>query len=203
MKLRLHNEQLERLRKLCNAKEESECQWLGYAIDLERGKIKDLLTENEHHANAGIQVLTILLSHYSLGKPAERSGELVKFKDLPGGYAYERSFQQRVVQFIAESFGDNPAELVEAAELMKGKKLEFGDASVEVPALEGVPVVFVLWGKTEFPATANVLFDKSASSFLPTEDLGVLAELTASRLVKAKAALRNKKPETLESQPQS
>ena len=127
----------------------------------------------------------------------------MKFKDLPGGYAYERSFQQRVVQFIAESFGDNPAELVEAAELMKGKKLEFGDASVEVPALEGVPVVFVLWGKTEFPATANVLFDKSASSFLPTEDLGVLAELTASRLVKAKAALRNKKPETLESQPQS
>jgi len=46
-----------------------------------------------------------------------------------------------------------------------------------------------LWEKGEFPASANVLFDESASHFLPTEDLAVLAEITTSRLKEAQSSL--------------
>jgi hypothetical protein len=49
--------------------------------------------------------------------------------------------------------------------------------------------VYILWAEAEFPASTTVLFDQSANSYLPTEDLGVLAELTSSRLVKAKNQL--------------
>jgi hypothetical protein len=37
----------------------------------------------------------------------------------------------------------------------------------------------------EFPASANVLFDASASHYLPTEDLAVLGGMLTGRLIKS------------------
>ena len=107
---------------------------------------------------------------------------MTKFKDLPGGNAYEGAFIHRVIQPVENSFGENPAKLVEAAKAIGGKQVDLGDVAVEIPAFEGVPIVYILWGACEFPASATVLFDESASGFLPTEDLAVLAELTTYRL---------------------
>jgi hypothetical protein len=53
--------------------------------------------------------------------------------------------------------------------------------------------LYVLWLKEEFPASLTVLYDESASKYLPTEDLAVLTELTSSRLIKAKAKLMSNK----------
>ncbi len=189
MKLKIHKDQLEQLSALLKVEKGCKYEWLGYTLDIETGKIDDLLSQ-VHHSETEVQVWTVLLTHYILAKPTLRKEKLVKFKDLPGGYAYERAFLQRVVNPIAQVFGENPQELVEAAKLLKGKQLTLGDVSVEIPALEGIPIVYILWGKTEFPATANVLFDESAGSFLPTEDLAVLAELTTSRLLKAQSILK-------------
>jgi hypothetical protein len=190
MKLKIHKDQLELLCSLLKVEKGFKYEWLGYALDLETGKIDDLLSQEVHHSEMEVQVWTTLLTHYILAKPTLRKEKLVKFKDLPGGYAYERAFLQRVVNPIAEAFGENPQELVEAAKPLKSKQLTLGDASVEIPALEGIPIVYIVWAKTEFPATASVLFDESAGHFLPTEDLAVLAELATSRLIKAQSTLK-------------
>jgi hypothetical protein len=71
-----------------------------------------------------------------------------------------------------------------------GNARSFGEVSIEILALPPIPLVYILWGRGEFPASANVLFDKSASCFLPTEDLAVLAEITTIRLQKADRAIR-------------
>jgi hypothetical protein len=118
---------------------------------------------------------------------------VVKFKDLPGGYAYERAFNQRAIQPIAKVFGEKPADLVEAARALGGKPMDFGDASAEIPALEGIPIVYIVWGAHEFPAIASILYDSSACHYLPTEDLAVLGEFTTSRLIAAKSSLEAKK----------
>jgi len=68
-----------------------------------------------------------------------------------------------------------------------------GDAAAEVCALESVPIIYILWAAGEFAASATVLFDESASSFLPTEDLEVLGELTTYRLKKACEAFKVKR----------
>ena len=196
MKLRIQKEQLEHLGKLFNIEKGSTYQMLGYEINFSTGNIHDKLDQNTRHNDADIQVIAVLLLHYLLGKPILKTGKLIKFKDLQGGYAYERAFIQRAVQPIAHEFGENPAELLEAANLLNGKPLVLGDASVEIPTLEGLSLVYILWGKHEFPANASVLYDESASSYLPTEDLAIIAELTTSRLIKAKAALKLKKPES-------
>jgi hypothetical protein len=117
----------------------------------------------------------------------------VKFQDLPGGHAYEKAFVQRVIQPIAKTFGDEPEALVEAAKLLNGVALVYGDSSVEIPALTGIPIVYILWRADEFPASATTLFDESASHYLPTEDLAVLAELTTIRLEQSWAILRKRK----------
>jgi hypothetical protein len=194
VKLKLKEAQLERLALLFNVEGSDECSFLGYALNLKTGKINDLLNTDAFCAEGDIQVLTVLLSHFVLANPAPKKARLVKFKDLPGGYAYERAFLQRAVQPIAKAFGDAPAELVKAAALFNGKSLSYGDCSVEVPALEGVSIAYVLWAKGEFPASATVLFDESAGSYLPTEDLAVLGELATSRLVKAQENLRKLVP---------
>jgi hypothetical protein len=72
--------------------------------------------------------------------------------------------------------------LVEAAKLLNGIKREYGDSSVEIPALPRIPLLYILWKNDEFPASSSTLFDASASYYLPTEDLAVLAELTTVRL---------------------
>jgi hypothetical protein len=92
----------------------------------------------------------------------------------------------RAIQPVAKAFGKKPADLLKAGKTLGGTPLKYGDCSIRIPAIEGIPIVYILWGETEFPASVTVLFDQSANSYLPTEDLAVLAELTSSRLIKAK-----------------
>jgi len=160
-------------------------EFLGYVLDSESGEISDSLRKTGDLDKVEFEVLRILLAHYSKSEPVERAGKLVRFADLPGGHAYEQAFLQRAVQPIADVFGDEPEKLVEAAERLNGRVLAYGDFSVEIPALPRIPLVIVLWRADEFPATATILYDETASNYLPTEDLAVLGELTTARLLQA------------------
>ena len=71
---------------------------------------------------------------------------------------------------------------------MGGAKKNFGDASAEIPTLKGISLTCILWGKEEFPASANILYDASARSYLAIEDLAVLGEVTTLRLIQASKA---------------
>ncbi len=179
--LNLTKEEKEKLRASV-APEGTSLQILGYTVNLETGEAHDLLSYERLQAKVNCKILSILLSHYSTACPSQRTGALVKFGDLPGGHAYETAFAQRAEEPIARVFGDKPRGLIEAAKLLDGEPLSLGDSSVEIPALKGIPLVYVLWEKSEFPASANILFDTSAKNYLPTEDLAVLAELTTNRL---------------------
>ena len=158
---------------------------LGYVVDLESGEVYDCLQKTADVANLEFEVLQVLLAHYSEAEPVERASKLVRFADLPGGHAYEGAFLQRAVQPIADVFGDEPGKLVESSKRLNGHVLAYGDFSVEIPALPRIPLVIILWRVSEFPASATILYDESASSYLPTEDLAVLGELTTARLLQA------------------
>ncbi len=189
LKLGLRKEQLERLRDLLEVQEGFKFQVLGFILDLQTGSLQDQVLHNQQQTEFDAQVLSILLSHYVKGRSSPPTSILIKFEKLPGGYAYEKAFLQRAVQPIAKIFGQKPSDLIEAAKLLGGRGLTFGDSSVEIPTLTGIPIVFIVWAEGEFPASATVLFDESASSYIPTEDLAVLAELTSSRLIRASRKL--------------
>ena len=192
-KLYLQAEQRDRIRHLVKVGKDNTYQFLGYTLNLETNQFHDLLEKGTVNSDWVTQIMTALLAHYSLAKNIVKTGKLVKFKDLPGGYAYEVAFTRRAVNPIAQAFGNNRVELAEVAYLFGGKRLDYGDLSVEIPALEGIPIVYILWGAHEFSASANVLFDESASCFLDTEGLAGLGELTTYRLLKAQSILKEKK----------
>jgi len=182
-KLNLELEILQKLKRLTGT---NRYEFLGFTLDLDENTITDDLPNLVGNLSEGrTQILTTLLCHFSLANPLAPTGRLVKYKDLPGGYAYEGAFIKRAIEPIAEVFGEKTKNLVEAADLLGGTKLTLGDASVEIPTLRGIPLTYILWGKEDFPASANILYDASASSYLPTEDLAVLGELTTLRLIEA------------------
>jgi hypothetical protein len=182
-KLNLEVETLQKLKRLTGT---NRYEFLGFILDLDENTITDNLPNLMGKLSEWrTQILTTLLCHFSLANPLAPTGRLVKYKDLPGGYAYEGAFIKRAIEPIAEVFGEKPKNLLEAADLLGGTKLTLGDASVEIPALKGIPLTYILWGKEDFPASTNILYDSSASSYLPTEDLAVLGELSTLRLIEA------------------
>jgi hypothetical protein len=188
-KIKLTNEQLAQLKSRLSLEEDNKYHFLGYALDLQKGIIQDQIFEDSRQTKFDAQILTVLLAHYVSGKPTPTTSILIKFNKLQGGYAYERAFNIRATQPIAKAFGERPFDLVEAGKKLGGLPLNYGHSSIQIPTIEGIPIVYILWAESEFPASTTVLFDQSANNYLPTEDLAVLTELTSSRLIKAKSKL--------------
>jgi hypothetical protein len=158
-------------------------EFLGYVVNLDSGRICDSLKDNSEIDKFEFEVMRVLLSHYAKAEPVVKTDELIKFADLDGGHAYEAAFVNKAVKLLAETFGDEPEKLVACAERLGGRTLPFGDCSVEVPAFPRIPLTIILWRRSEFPAEANILYDKTANNYLPTEDLAVLGELMTARLI--------------------
>jgi hypothetical protein len=192
IRLTLNAGELSKLERI-SCSDKKRLEFLGYEVDLETGETIDHLRKEAICNEGTLQLLVVLLRHYSAANPVRRIEKLVKFRDLPGGHAYDAAFVERVVKPIERTFGCKAATLVEAAKPLGGTELGYGDCSVEIPALKGIPIVYILWGRDEFPASATALFDESASSYLPTEDIAVLGELTTQRLEQSLANLGNVK----------
>ena len=179
------------LNKLCEQLGSDTLDILGFSLDVKAGSLEDTLCAGAPK-DRNLLIFTIMLAHYTQGKPTELTSKLVKFKDLPGGYAYEGAFNQRAIKPVAEDFGAEPDLLVSAAKLLGGAEISLGgDVSVRIPTLKGIPLTYILWKKEEFDATATILYNESASSYLPTEDLSGIGELTTSRLSEAKQRLEH------------
>lgn len=191
-KLDLSTETLQRLKHLTN--KSNEFVFLGFSLDLQTGDFQDLLQKESPSPKLKDptmhQQIAELLLKYALAGKQSLTGKLVKFKDFPGGYAYENAFHRRTVEPIGKLFGRNPQELIKAAEMLGGKQLGHGDCSVEIEMLKGIPITIVLWTDEELPPTANVLFDESAGKYLNVEDLAGLSELTTWRLSVAQEILK-------------
>lgn len=164
-------------------------RFLSYEVDLVTTEIRDELKGKKLVDEREAEVLWILLEHYSRATPRGRTGRLISFRNLPGGCAYNETFLQRAVQPISEQFGREPKKLVVTGEMLGGVVRTYGDFAIEISPLPMIPLTYILWAEDEFPATANILFDESASQYLPTEDLAVLAQITTFRMQEARSSL--------------
>lgn len=126
----------------------------------------------------------ILILHYLANTTATlEEGKLISYKELPGGNIYIQPFTNRSIRPLAKLFGAVPQRLVEVAAIIGGQQVAHGDAGVTISVFPRIPVTLVIWGgDDEFPASANILFDASASAILPTEDYAVLASFVVATL---------------------
>ncbi len=130
-------------------------------------------------------VTRVILLHYLIhadGSPL--TGKWVGYKDIRGGLLYAGVFARRVTEPLVRTFGRSAGLFQEAGLRSGGKPACVGDASFTLFALPRIPLQFVLWeGDEEFPPSVQVLFDASVDHYLPLEDVVVLGQMAAGRLI--------------------
>ncbi len=128
----------------------------------------------------------LLVLHYLLtAKGSPLTNRQITIKEIPDGLTYYPTFVKRALKPLTDNFGNDPAKLPQTAGKIGGRQTAFGDAAATVRAFPRVPLTFVIWkGDDEFPASASILFDASITDYLPVEDIIVLSEITAWKLVR-------------------
>ena len=128
----------------------------------------------------------ILILHYlTLAKGVPISNKLIAFKELPEGANYFPTFSKRSIEPLVNHFGQKPHRLIDAAERLGSREVDYGDVAVTINGFSRVPITLVLWqGDEEFPPRGNILFDATISDYLATYDITVLCETITWRLVK-------------------
>lgn len=112
------------------------------------------------------------------------TGNLIPFRSMDGGMAYEKVFYSRSVYRLSKTFCNREELLADIGELFEGKPGNMGNVSVWLRVLPHVELVFVLWkGDYELPPSGNILFDESILDCLPTEDCVVMAETVVNRFI--------------------
>ena len=163
-------------------------KFLKLTLSIETGQIQDEI-RNKPVPEIEPSVYCIL-SGYADSQPASETHNLISYSQLPGGVGYNNAFIRRAVQPIERTFGSDAESLWKAAKLLDSEELSHGDCSLKIRALPLVPIVIILQSATsEFPASGTMLFDSSASTYLSTEQLAMLGELTSARLRHAHEAI--------------
>lgn len=103
-------------------------------------------------------------------------GEWLPFCNMKDASPFGPAFQRTVTDVFARTFSGHPEELALAFQKLGGQKLSHSDVGYQVHAFPWIPVQFLFWdGDDEFPAQANILFDKGAVDFIHVESLVSIA----------------------------
>jgi hypothetical protein len=127
----------------------------------------------------------LLILHYlTRAESSPVTGTLITYKEIPDGANYFPTFYKRAIKPLIDNFTKEPHCLLDAAEKLGGHKADYGDMAVTIDAFSRVPLTLVLWcGDDELAPEGNILFDSNISDYLSTEDITVLCETIAWRLV--------------------
>jgi hypothetical protein len=152
-----------------------------YQINLSNGEV----TLADSTEAVPIRDKILVLHYFTRASGTPLTGKLITYKELQEGINYYPTFFKRAIEPIVNNFKDEPLRLLDVAGTLGGQKADYGDAAVTIGAFPNVPLTIVLWrGDNEFAPDGNILFDSTIPEYLPTEDITILCEVIAWRLVR-------------------
>ena len=126
----------------------------------------------------------LLLYYFNTSDGIPVSGQWISFSELPAGRFYAQAFQRYTGQELVRHFQDNQVGFVKVAESLGGTRQAIGDVSFAFQALPRIPVLVIFWrGDEDFPSSFQVLFDASASHYLPTDAYAILGSTITHQLI--------------------
>lgn len=132
--------------------------------------------------------LALLLYYLLTADGAPLTGRWVSFADLPDGRTYNAAFQGYSGDEVVKAFGLDLDSFKSACSKVGGEPVEVGSASFVFQALPRVPLLLTYWlGDEDFPSSCKVLFDESASRYLPIDACAILGSMLTGRVIRAKA----------------
>ena len=112
------------------------------------------------------------------------TGRLVGADKLDSGQFFFRGPHMLPTARLEEVFGEEPALLNDAGDILAAKRCEYGDTSIEIEVLPRLSIVIVIWAKDdEFDARASILFDETADKQLPLDALGAGVQLAVTLVI--------------------
>jgi hypothetical protein len=157
--------------------------YLGRSYQISLPEVSISLVDSEEEVPLKDKIL--LLHYLTQARGTPLANKPIAYKELPEGAGYFRTFHKRAIKPLVDHFGAQPAKLLDVAKELGGKKADYGDVAVTINAFKRVPITLVLWrGDEEFPPDGSILFDATVSDYLSIEDINVLCEAIAWKLVR-------------------
>jgi hypothetical protein len=129
----------------------------------------------------------LLLYYLVTADGSPLTGRWVSFADLPDGRTYNAAFQGYSGDEIVKRFGVDLDAFKSACSKIGAKPVDIGSASFVFHALPRVPLMVTYWlGDEEFPSSCRILFDESASHYLPIDACAILGSMLAGKVIRAK-----------------
>jgi hypothetical protein len=129
----------------------------------------------------------LLLYYYATADGRPETGQWVSFADLPDGRFYNQAFQGYTGHELARAFGPDQAAFETAASSLDGRPYPLGEAAFIFRALPRLALLVSYWqGDEDFSPSCQILFDATASHYLPTDVCAILGSSLTRRLIKAK-----------------
>jgi len=132
----------------------------------------------------------ILLLHYLVtadGAPLTR--DEITLENIPGAAFYYPTYKARSIDLIVKRFALAPTDFIKAARNIGFNLSKEGrQYRLKSLVLPNVPISFVLWeSDTSQPSleTLKVLYDAGIPHYLPLEDIIIITEMIAHRIIKS------------------
>ncbi len=128
---------------------------------------------------------SLLILHYlTRASGAYPEGRWLSFKELWGGKSFDAAFQARSLKPISDHFHNNEQFFQKTSVKLGGiSNRELPDSYLFF-AFPHLPLLCSLSpGDEEIPTRSTILYDSVANVYLETEDLAVLGEILAERLI--------------------
>ncbi|MDQ7783938.1 MAG: DUF3786 domain-containing protein [Desulfomonilaceae bacterium] len=157
--------------------------------------VLDLLPYRVRAEHAGLDTLPlkVLVLHHMLaaadnqGTAVRVMGQWIDSRSLQHGAVLGAHFARSTTDALARFFTLTRERQVASAMKWGGKPLEgIGDDGFLFKFFPRLPVALIHWrGDDEFPSSGKILYDVSASNYMPTHGLTALTEFLVHRLVDA------------------
>jgi hypothetical protein len=118
------------------------------------------------------------------------SGKWIGFRELPGGSFYNQAFQGYGGNRLARHFGNDEQAFASACKSSAGRPLsELGPQAFSFQPFPRILLAAVFWpGDEQLTSKASILFDSTASHYMPTDGLAILGSGLVSRIIRAGAS---------------
>ena len=155
-----------------------------YVVSVSTGEIK-----NRRDPNAYIPHYDALFIYHLFWFSKENpkvSGEMIPFRDVKGAAVFDPAFQKLVLKPLAAEFNGRLNEFKAACESLGGEPISYGDAAYLITVCGKLKSSVIFWdGDDEFPATANILFDKNITDFTHVETVVTVGSDLAQAIIDA------------------
>ena len=131
-----------------------------------------------------VERITIL--HYLLCEiPVKETGNLISFRDFPGGSFYYEPFRARTAIPIINIINNDLDRLKKALTPYSWDHYDAGDLGAKIHIVGNIYLYIIYWtGDDEFPPRIEVLFDASVKHVLNAEDAVAVASRICLSFIK-------------------